>query len=37
MDWEYPDADASANHFVAFMQSLGDALHRQGRELTLDI
>lgn len=34
MDWEYPDADSSADHFVALMQSLKDALHRQGKELT---
>lgn len=34
MDWEYPDADESADHFVALMQALGEALHRQGKELS---
>jgi GH18 family chitinase len=34
MDWEYPDADVSADHFVLLMQALGEALHKQGKELT---
>jgi chitinase len=34
MDWEYPDADASADHFVSLMQLLADALHEQGKELS---
>ena len=34
MDWEYPDADPSADHFAALMQSLSEALHRQGKKLS---
>jgi chitinase len=34
MDWEYPDADSSADHFVAIMQDLKTVLHQQGKKLS---
>lgn len=34
MDWEYPDADESADHFAALMESLGKELHSRGKELS---
>jgi chitinase len=34
MDWEYPDADSSADHFVAIMQDLKTALHQHGKKLS---
>ena len=35
LDWEYPDEDSpSADHYVALMSELGDALHAQGKKLT---
>lgn len=37
MDWEYPDADRSADDFVSLMQTLAEALHAQGKELTVAV
>lgn len=35
LDWEYPDEDTpSADHYVALVNELGDALHAQGKKLT---
>jgi GH18 family chitinase len=35
LDWEYPDEDSpSADHYVALVNELGDALHAQGKKLT---
>jgi chitinase len=34
MDWEYPDAGASATNFTALMAQLSGALHGQGKLLT---
>ncbi|MBW8683801.1 glycosyl hydrolase family 18 protein [Chitinophaga rhizophila] len=34
MDWEYPDAGASANNYLLLMQQLSTALHAQGKLLT---
>lgn len=34
IDWEYPDAGASANNYVALMTSLATSLHAQGKLLT---
>lgn len=37
MDWEYPDNDSSAVHFVSLMQSLADQLRSLGKELTVAV
>lgn len=34
MDWEYPDAGASANNYLTLMTQLSTALHNQGKLLT---
>jgi chitinase len=34
IDWEYPDAGASANNYAALMQQLSTALHSRGKLLT---
>jgi chitinase len=35
LDWEYPDEDSpSADHYVALVNELGDALHAQNKKLT---
>lgn len=34
IDWEYPNAGASANNYVALMTQLSTALHAQGKLLT---
>lgn len=35
LDWEYPDEDSpSADHYVALVNELGDALHAQSKKLT---
>jgi chitinase len=34
IDWEYPDAGASANNYVALMTQLSSSLHAQGKLLT---
>ncbi|UYZ63109.1 glycosyl hydrolase family 18 protein [Hymenobacter weizhouensis] len=34
MDWEYPDAGASASNYAAMMQQLGSALRSRGKLLT---
>lgn len=35
LDWEYPDEDTpSADHYVALVNELGDALHAKGKKLT---
>lgn len=34
IDWEYPDAGASANNYVSLMTQLSTALHNQGKLLT---
>ena len=37
MDWEYPDNDSSAVHFVSLMRSLADELRPLGKELTVAV
>ena len=35
LDWEYPDEDSpSADHYVALVNELSDALHKQNKKLT---
>ncbi|CAN5486352.1 glycosyl hydrolase family 18 protein [soil metagenome] len=34
MDWEYPDAGESSDHFAALMESLANELHSRGKELS---
>lgn len=34
IDWEYPDAGASANNYVALMTQLATAMHTRGKLLT---
>ncbi|ASZ13413.1 T9SS type A sorting domain-containing protein [Chitinophaga pendula] len=34
IDWEYPDAGASANNYVALMTQLSNAMHSRGKLLT---
>ena len=35
LDWEYPDEDSpSADHYVALVDELSDALHKQNKKLT---
>ncbi|OON66038.1 carbohydrate-binding protein [Hymenobacter sp. CRA2] len=34
IDWEYPDAGASANNYAALMQQLSTAMHTRGKLLT---
>ena len=35
LDWEYPDEDSpSADHYVALVNELGDALHKENKKLT---
>lgn len=34
IDWEYPDAGASANNYVTLMTMLSNSLHNQGKLLT---
>ncbi|SHL68845.1 Por secretion system C-terminal sorting domain-containing protein [Chitinophaga jiangningensis] len=34
IDWEYPDAGASANNYISLMTQLSTAMHNQGKLLT---